>query len=256
MWSSVFCSHLQPTTCNLLCPVSWLLLFGSPLATDRLRLSLSAEKPTAPKQCLGYQPSTGDYKRACILYATFSILYTSKRIEVQTSMHELEKYFRGLADTTRLRILNLLTWGELCGCDIQRVLAASQANVSRHLTYLKHTGLVRDRREGFRVFYQLAESTNPTIHRLFEFLSTAFARDENFRTDLRQLKEAIKDGICALPLARLSAEAPATGSTATAHRSQHRSEVSKSVRSPKQSRVRKPEVLEGRHKDQGPALQL
>jgi ArsR family transcriptional regulator, arsenate/arsenite/antimonite-responsive transcriptional repressor len=168
-------------------------------------------------------------------------------------MHELEKYFRGLADTTRLRILNLLTWGELCGCDIQRVLAASQANVSRHLTYLKHAGLVQDRREGFRVFYRLIEATNPIVKNLFEFLSTAFARDENLRADLRQLKDAIRDGSCALPL---SDAAPATGSTATAPRGQHRSEVSKSVRSPRLSRVRKPDVLEDRHGDQSPALQL
>lgn len=162
-------------------------------------------------------------------------------------MHELEKYFRGLADTTRLRILNLLTWGELCGCDIQRVLVASQANVSRHLTYLKHAGLVQDRREGFRVFYRLIQATNPIVKNLFEFLSTAFARDENLRADLRQLKDAIKDGSCALPL---------SDATATASRGQHRSEVSKSVRSPKLSRVRRPDVLEDQHGDQSPALQL
>ena len=37
-------------------------------------------------------------------------------------MSELEKYCKGLADINRLRILNLLMRGELCGCDIQYVL--------------------------------------------------------------------------------------------------------------------------------------
>ena len=50
------------------------------------------------------------------------------------TMNEVERYFKGLADNNRLRIINLLMHGELCGCDIQYVLEASQPNVSRHLT--------------------------------------------------------------------------------------------------------------------------
>ena len=71
---------------------------------------------------------------------------------------KLEQYFKGLADVTRLRMLNLLLHGELCGCDIQYVLEMSQPNVSRHLTYLKNCGLVLDRRDGPRIFYRLAEA--------------------------------------------------------------------------------------------------
>jgi ArsR family transcriptional regulator len=62
-------------------------------------------------------------------------------------VQELEGYFKALADVNRLRIVNLLFYGELCGCDIQVVLETSQPNASRHLTYLKHAGLVRDRRD-------------------------------------------------------------------------------------------------------------
>jgi ArsR family transcriptional regulator, arsenate/arsenite/antimonite-responsive transcriptional repressor len=118
-------------------------------------------------------------------------MYSQKR--------ELETYFKGLADVTRLRILNLLGWGELCGCDIQRVSGASQPNISRHLTYLKNAGLVLDRREGFRVFYRLAPAEDETLKALFEFLAATFRRDEGFGNDLRRLKEAIKDGACRLP---------------------------------------------------------
>jgi len=72
-------------------------------------------------------------------------------------MKELEQYFKALSDANRLRILNLLLHSELCVCDIQHVLDSSQPNVSRHLAYLKNSGLVLDRRDGFRVFYRLAE---------------------------------------------------------------------------------------------------
>lgn len=113
-------------------------------------------------------------------------------------MNELEKYFKGLADINRLRILNLLLRGELCGCDIQYVLETSQPNVSRHLQYLKNSALVHDRREGYRVFYQLAECRTGTRKSLFEFLQLAFKNEEPFRGDLKRLKEAVAQGACTL----------------------------------------------------------
>src|ERR1700739_4616797 len=89
-------------------------------------------------------------------------------------MRELQNCFKGLADPNRLRIINLLLHGELCGCDIQYVLNNSQPNVSRHLTYLKNAGLVQDRRDGFRIFYRLAEPHRAVRRQLFEFLRAAF----------------------------------------------------------------------------------
>lgn len=115
---------------------------------------------------------------------------------------QLEAYFKGLADASRLRILNLLLYGELCGCDIQIVLEMTQSNVSRHLTYLKHMGLAADRREGFRVFYRVADSANSELKPLFGFLRTAFSGNEVFQNDLVLLKRAIRDGACRMQLVR------------------------------------------------------
>ncbi len=111
-------------------------------------------------------------------------------------MKELEQYFKGLADENRLRILNLLLHGELCGCDIQHVLGNSQPNISRHLQYLKNSGLVIDRRDGFRIFYRLAEPTRGARRHLFDFLRQAFKHEGPFEGDTRKLKEAIQHGTC------------------------------------------------------------
>lgn len=111
-------------------------------------------------------------------------------------MNELEQYFKGLADRSRLRILNLLMHGELCGCDIQYVLETSQPNISRHLQYLKNSGLVLDRRDGFRIFYRLAEPTRGAKKSLFDFLRQAFKNEEPFGGDTRRLREAIQHGAC------------------------------------------------------------
>ncbi len=111
-------------------------------------------------------------------------------------MKELERIFKGLADANRLRILNLLLHGELCVCDIQRVLASPQPNVSRHLTYLKNSGLVLDRREGFRVYYRLADTCQGEARLLFDFLRQACKSDDALRADTDQLKRAIRHGAC------------------------------------------------------------
>jgi len=111
-------------------------------------------------------------------------------------MRELEQYFKALSDVNRLRILNLLLHGELCVCDIQHVLESSQPNVSRHLAYLKNSGLVLDRRDGLRIFYRLSEPKHGTKKRLFEFLQDAYKNEEQLQEDIARLKEAIKEGSC------------------------------------------------------------
>jgi len=111
-------------------------------------------------------------------------------------MRELEQLFKGLADQTRLRILNLLIHGELCVCDIQYVLESSQPNVSRHLTYLKNSGLVLDRREGTRTYYRLAQPKEGVHKLLFGFLRDIFRSSEAMEEDSRKLKSAIEMGSC------------------------------------------------------------
>ena len=108
----------------------------------------------------------------------------------------IEHFFKGLADLTRLRILNLLLAGELCGCDLHYVIGSSQPNISRHLGYLKRSGLVADRRDGYRVFYRLADRDNPDVALLAEYLRRSFQADKGLERDLRKLKVAIRDGSC------------------------------------------------------------
>jgi len=109
---------------------------------------------------------------------------------------KLEQYFKGLSDVTRLRMLNLLLHGELCGCDVKFVLGMSQPNVSRHLTYLKNCGLVLDRRDGPRIFYRLAEVKPGTSRSFFDFLPQVFKGEKLLQEDTRKLKEAIQMGLC------------------------------------------------------------
>ncbi len=109
---------------------------------------------------------------------------------------DFQQLFKGLADVTRLRILNLLLHGELCVCDIQYVLQSSQSNISRHLIYLKNSGLVSDRRDGQRMYYKLVQSGAEARRQLLTFLKVAFADSSEFAQDVRTLKKAVKTGSC------------------------------------------------------------
>ncbi|MDF0682035.1 MAG: metalloregulator ArsR/SmtB family transcription factor [Candidatus Nitrosocosmicus sp.] len=75
------------------------------------------------------------------------------------------KLFRGLADTTRLSILESLRRGEKTTSEIVKETNQNQSNISNHLSCLLDCGLVRNRREGKNVFYDL---NNERITRLLE----------------------------------------------------------------------------------------
>ena len=97
--------------------------------------------------------------------------------------------FRAFADRTRLRILHLLRGGEVCVCDLQRVLAVPQAKVSRHLAYLRRAGLVRARKQGLWSFYTLAPARDAVHRKLIECLATCFTASSEVARDLARLKQ-------------------------------------------------------------------
>jgi ArsR family transcriptional regulator len=96
-------------------------------------------------------------------------------MQAATARISADRVFRAFADRTRLRILNLLTPGELCVCDLVRVLGSPQPKISRHLAYLRRAGLVRARKDGLWMHYSLAPANNKFHQKLLECLSCCFA---------------------------------------------------------------------------------
>ena len=81
----------------------------------------------------------------------------------RAAVDELENLFKALADKTRLRILALLGNNEVCVCHIHDSLGLPQPTVSRHLAYLRKSGLVATRRDGVWMHYQVSRSLSPVI---------------------------------------------------------------------------------------------
>jgi ArsR family transcriptional regulator, arsenate/arsenite/antimonite-responsive transcriptional repressor len=90
------------------------------------------------------------------------------------AIDDLDALFKGFADPTRIRILNLLAAGELCVCDIVAILDAPQSTVSRHLGYLLRSELVEVSRGWKFAHYRLAAPSNPVQRTLLNCVRTCF----------------------------------------------------------------------------------
>ena len=73
------------------------------------------------------------------------------------------KLFRGLADLSRLKILEVLRAGPKCVSELVTLTGLSQPNVSAHLSCLTECGLVTSTPEGRRVYYRLAHGNVETL---------------------------------------------------------------------------------------------
>lgn len=69
------------------------------------------------------------------------------------TVEALADTFRVLGDPTRVRILDALSAGELCVCDIASLVGISESAVSHQLRLLRGMRLVRPRRAGRLVYY-------------------------------------------------------------------------------------------------------
>jgi len=107
---------------------------------------------------------------------------------------EMETLFKALADETRLRILGLLLTGEVCVCDIHESLRIPQSKASRHLAYLRRSGLVDTRREGLWIHYRLARPADPVLGGIVDAVRHALSHLSVVRKDAERLQK--RNGCC------------------------------------------------------------
>jgi ArsR family transcriptional regulator len=106
------------------------------------------------------------------------------------AIDRLEALFKALADKTRLRILALLSNNEVCVCHIHDTLGLPQPTVSRHLAYLRRSGLVAARRDGVWMHYQISPALDPVVRDVVTGAVEALNRVPGTSQDRRQFKRA------------------------------------------------------------------
>jgi len=111
-------------------------------------------------------------------------------------VRHVSRFFRALGDETRLRIVALLSHGELCVCHLQEALSLSQPNISRQLGVLRAAGIVQDRREGTWVYYRLLPQEDEDRERHLRALAQSFAKRDVLRRDVEKLLKICGPGAC------------------------------------------------------------
>jgi DNA-binding transcriptional ArsR family regulator len=81
---------------------------------------------------------------------------------------------KALAQPTRLRILELLKDGERCVCEIYPALGQEQANISKHLNFMKRAGILHCRKDGVRILYSIK---NPEVLEILRHADTILERE-------------------------------------------------------------------------------
>ena len=98
-----------------------------------------------------------------------------------------ELFFAALADRTRLRLLNLMSGGEVCVCFLADTLGTNDPKISRHLAYLKRAGLVKGRRDGKWMHYSIDAPAGAAAKRIFDDTLKMLGEDKAMRKDLERL---------------------------------------------------------------------
>lgn len=111
-----------------------------------------------------------------------------------------EALFQALSDSTRLRIIRLLvmTYEEICLCELVDALLEPQYNLSRHLKVLRQAGLLTSQKEGRWVYHRL--TTNPDyLQQLYTLVRSLPDSEGVYSTDLKYFKSRMalrEDGRC------------------------------------------------------------
>ena len=106
----------------------------------------------------------------------------------------IELLFKALADSTRLRLINLIGEDEVCVCFFVEVLKINQPKISRHLAYLRKAGVVSARREGKWIHYRIVEPPDEHAANIFREVRTSLKSDPAMQRDRARLAQ-----ICCAP---------------------------------------------------------
>jgi ArsR family transcriptional regulator len=108
----------------------------------------------------------------------------------------LSELFKALSDENRLRVVALLTHGELCVCHIESALGLPQPTTSRHLATLKSAGVVEARRQGSWIHYRLAPQADDDRNAHLRTLIRSFSKRGPLSRDLTRLQQVKGPDAC------------------------------------------------------------
>lgn len=105
---------------------------------------------------------------------------------------KVRQILKGLADDLRLRIVTLLSDQPLNVSELYQVLGSSQSNISKHLSRLRLTGIVNDKRKGSMVYYHLISLEDKIYKKLINSVTSSVSTLDVFKKDRKRLEKIRK----------------------------------------------------------------
>ena len=108
-----------------------------------------------------------------------------------------EKVFQALSDMNRIRILKMLEVRPLCVCEITSVLNLATSTVSKHLSILRDADLLRDRKDGKWIYYELNKTPEEAqVKDLLSIVSKWLEQNGTITADRKKAKSVDKEKLC------------------------------------------------------------
>ena len=90
--------------------------------------------------------------------------------ELRIDFAKESKIFKALSEPVRLQIIDLISCGEMCACEILEFIAISQSTLSHHMNVLIECGLVSSRKDATWVYYTINSEGKKDLHRMIDGL--------------------------------------------------------------------------------------
>lgn len=92
----------------------------------------------------------------------------SMKNDIQKKYKSRSEIMKALAHPTRLFIVDFLSHGEKCVCEIVEQVGVDISTISKHLLVMKNAGLVKDEKRGLNVYYNLVCPCIPEVFTCLE----------------------------------------------------------------------------------------
>ena len=100
---------------------------------------------------------------------------------------ERARIIKAMAHPTRLFIVDQLSHGEKCVCELNEMIDADISTVSKHLTVLKNAGIVSDDKRGTQVFYSLRV---PCVMNFFSCVESVMRHKIEYQMQIAEMGES------------------------------------------------------------------
>ncbi len=116
------------------------------------------------------------------------------------AMRDFLSVTKALSDESRVRVLMAVAGGELCVCQIIKLLGLAPSTVSKHVAILHQAYLVETRKDGRWIYYRLADDEAACcVPEAVAMARTCLAGDKRIDEDAKRLKtirETNRDALC------------------------------------------------------------